>query len=124
LLKYFSVLAILIACIGLFGLATYSIEQRIREIGLRKVLGATGSAIFNLVLNEFARLILLACAISLPFSIVLLNKYLGNYDYHIQLSIWIFLLALFLTLVVAGLAIIYQLFSAIRNDPAKSLKYE
>jgi putative ABC transport system permease protein len=124
LLKYFSVLAILIACIGLFGLATYSIEQRTREIGLRKVLGATGSAIFNLVLNEFARLILIASAISFPFSIVLLNKYLGNYGYHIQLSIWIFLPALFLTLVVAGLAIIYQLFSAIRNDPAKSLKYE
>jgi putative ABC transport system permease protein len=56
--------------------------------------------------------------------IALLNKYLGNYGYHIQLNIWIFILALFITLVVAGLAISYQLFSAIYNDPAKSLKYE
>ena len=124
LLKYFSLLAILIACIGLFGLATYSVEQRTREIGLRKVLGAAGNDIFKVVLDEFARLIVIASVISLPFSIVLLHKYLANYSYHVQLGIWIFVLALFLTLVVAGLAISHQLISAIRNNPAKSLKYE
>jgi putative ABC transport system permease protein len=124
LLKYFSILAILIACIGLFGLATYTVEQRTRELGLRKVLGASGSSIFGLISGEFMQLLLVASVISIPLSIFLLHKYLSNFAYHIQLSIWTFIFALFLATIVAGLAIIYQLLTAIRNNPAKSLKYE
>jgi ABC-type antimicrobial peptide transport system permease subunit len=124
LLKYFSILAILIACIGLFGLATYTVEQRTRELGLRKVLGASGSSIFGLISGEFMQLLLVASVISIPLSIFLLHKYLSNFAYHIQLSIWTFIFALFLATIVAGLAISYQLLTAIRNNPAKSLKYE
>jgi ABC-type antimicrobial peptide transport system permease subunit len=124
LLKYFSVLAILIACIGLFGLATYTVEQRRRELGLRKVLGASGRSIFRLISREFMQLLLIASLISVPFSIFMLQKYLSNFAFHIQLTIGTFVLALFLAIVVTGLAISYQLVTAIRTNPAKSLKYE
>jgi ABC-type antimicrobial peptide transport system permease subunit len=124
LLKYFSVLAIMIACIGLFGLATYTVEQRRRELGLRKVLGASGSSIFRLVSSEFMQLLLIASLISVPLSIFMLRKYLSNFAFHIQLTVGTFVLALFLSIVVTGLAISYQLVSAIRTNPAKSLKYE
>jgi len=124
LLKYFSVLAILIACIGLFGLATYTIEQRTRELGLRKVLGASPASILILVSEEFMKLLIIASVISIPVSLFLLTKYLSNYGYHIHLSVWIFVIALLLTVLVAILAIFYQLISALRANPAKSLKYE
>jgi putative ABC transport system permease protein len=124
LLKYFSILGILIACIGLFGLATYTVEQRTRELGLRKVLGATGSSIAILISGEFIRLLLIAALISIPISLWLLNTYLTSYGYHIQLNIWIFVIAILLTIFVAALAISYQLLTAISSNPAKSLKYE
>jgi ABC-type antimicrobial peptide transport system permease subunit len=124
LLKYFSVLAILIACIGLFGLATHTVEQRRRELGLRKVLGASGRSIFRLISREFIQLLLIASIISVPLSIFMLQKYLSNFAFHIQLTIGTFVLALFLAIVVTGLAISYQLVTAIRTNPAKSLKYE
>jgi ABC-type antimicrobial peptide transport system permease subunit len=124
LLKYFSVLAILIACIGLFGLATYTVEQRTRELGLRKVLGASGSSIIRLISAEFMMLLTIASLISIPASLFMLHKYLSNYGYHIQVTIWFFILAIFLTVLIAGLAISFQLVMAIRTNPAKSLKYE
>jgi putative ABC transport system permease protein len=124
LLKYFSLLAILIACIGLFGLATYTVEQRRRELGLRKVLGASGNSIFRLVSHEFMLLLLIASLISIPLSIFMLKKYLSNFAFHIQLTVGTFVLAMFLALVVTGFAISYQLINAIRTNPAKSLKYE
>jgi putative ABC transport system permease protein len=124
LLKYFSILAIMIACIGLFGLATYTVEQRTREVGLRKVLGATGDSIVGLISGEFARLLIIASVISLPLSYIFLRKYLSNYGYHTDLSAWIFVAAILLAFVIAGLSISYQLFTAIRNDPARSLRDE
>ena len=124
LLKYFSILAILIACIGLFGLATYTVEQRTRELGLRKVLGASGSSVFGLISGEFMQLLLIASFISVPLSIFMLHKYLSNFAYHIQLTAGTFILALFLETLVTLLAISYQLITAIRTNPAKSLKYE
>ena len=124
LLKYFSVLAILIASIGLFGLATFTVEQRRRELGLRKVLGASGRSIFRLISEEFIQLLLIASLISIPFSIFMLQKYLSGFAFHIQLTTGMFVFALFLTIAVTGLAISYQLVSAIRTNPAKSLKYE
>ena len=119
LLKYFSVLAILIACIGLFGLATHTVEQRRRELGLRKVLGASGRSIFRLISREFIQLLLIASFISVPLSIFMLQKYLSNFAFHIQLTIGTFVLALFLAIVVTGLAISYQLVTAIRTNPAE-----
>lgn len=124
LLKDFSVLAILIACFGLFGLATYTLEQRTRELGLRKVLGASGSSVFRLISAEFMRLLLVASLISIPLSIFMLHKYLSNYAFHVNLNVSTFLLALFLATFIALVAISYQLLTALRADPAKSLKDE
>jgi putative ABC transport system permease protein len=124
LLKYFSVLAIVIACIGLFGLATYTLGQRTREIGLRKVLGASGASVFRLISWEFTQLLLIASCLSIPLSVFMLNKYLSNFGFHIQLTPWIFIMALMLEIIISGLAISYQLITAIRTDPAKCLKYE
>lgn len=124
LLKYFSILAILIACIGLFGLATYSVERRTRELGLRKALGASGGSIISLISDEFLRLLLIASAFSLPLSLIFLRRYLSSYGYHIRLDSWIFFTGIFLAFIVAGLAVSYQLYTAIRNNPARSLKYE
>jgi ABC-type antimicrobial peptide transport system permease subunit len=124
LLKYFSILAIFIACIGLFGLATYTVEKRTRELGLRKVLGASGSSIFGLISGEFMQLLLIASFISIPLSIFMLHKYLSGFAYHIQLTVGTFIFALLLAVMVAGLAISYQLIIAVRTNPARSLKYE
>ena len=124
LLGYFSSLAILIACFGLFGLATYTVEQRTRELGLRKVLGASGLSIIRLISGEFLQLLLIASVISIPLSILMLNKYLSHYGYHVRITIGTFVIALLLAVIVAGLAITFQLISAMKMDPAKSLKYE
>jgi putative ABC transport system permease protein len=114
----------LIACIGLFGLATYTVEQRTRELGLRKVLGASGRSIFSLISREFIQLLLVASLISMPLSILMLHNYLSNFAYHVQITIGMFVLALSMVIIVAGLAISYQLIMAIQTNPAKSLKYE
>lgn len=124
LLKYFSILAILIACIGLFGLATYTVEQRTRELGLRKVLGASGTSIFGLITKEFMQLLLIASFISVPVSIFLLQKYLSNFAFHTEITIWTFIIAFILAIAVATLAISYQIVTAIRTNPARSMKYE
>ena len=124
LLKYFSILAILIACIGLFGLATYTVEQRTREVGLRKVLGASGGSVFALISREFMQLLAIASVISVPVSLFMLHKYLSNFAYHVQLNVGTYIIALLIAAAVAGLAISYQLLTAVRNNPAVSLKYE
>lgn len=124
LLKYFSILAIIIACVGLFGLATYTLARRTREIGLRKVLGASAASLFMLVSKEFIQLLLIASAISVPLSIIVLDKYLSNFGYRISFGIPLILLALGIVSAVALAAISYQLITAIRSNPAKSLKYE
>jgi putative ABC transport system permease protein len=124
LLKDFSILAILIACFGLFGLATYTIEQRTRELGLRKVLGASGGSVFRLISAEFMRLLIVASLISIPLSIFMLDKYLSNYAFHVNLNVSTYALALIIATFIAFVAISYQLFTALRTDPAKSLKYE
>ncbi len=97
LLKDFSILAILIACFGLFGLATYTIEQRTRELGLRKVLGASGVSVFTLIAREFLILFLAASATAIPLSVFMLHRYLSAYAFHISLSVSVFIFALLLT---------------------------
>lgn len=124
LLKYFSVLAILIACIGLFGLATFTVEQRTKELGLRKALGASGGSVVILISGEFLRLLIISAAIALPLSLILLHRYLASYGYHISLDFRIFITGVFIAFGVAGLAISYQLITALNNNPAQSLKYE
>ena len=124
LLGYFSALSILIASIGLFGLATYTVERRRREIGIRKVLGATSMSVFKLISWEFVPLLLIAAAFTLPLSYFFLKKYLSNWGYHIELSLLIFIAAFLIVFLVALSAICYQIILAIRDNPSESLKYQ
>jgi putative ABC transport system permease protein len=124
LMNYFSALAILIACIGLFGLAAFTVEQKTREVGIRKALGAPIFSILYLFTWEFIRLLLISALISFPLAWYLLSSYLKNYSYHTQLSAWIFAGSAFVALLVALLAISYQALRAVRTNPATTLKYE
>lgn len=124
LMNYFTVLAILIACIGLFGLATFTAIRKTKEIGIRKALGAPVYEIIRLFSGEFAYLLLFSVLIACPVAWMILNKLLQNYDYRIHLVWWFFLFAALLSLVVAMAAILYQAVKAARTNPAITLKYE
>ena len=124
LTNIFAGLAIFICCIGLAGLASFTIEKRIREIGIRKVLGASVQQLLMLLSEEFLKLVLVAFIIAVPVTWWLMNNWLENYTYHIQISIWMFgtvgILILLLTLVVVCLNTI----GAAISNPVKSLRTE
>ncbi len=120
----FSVLAIGVACLGLFGLATFNIERRTREIGVRKVLGIKTSQVLLLLSKEFMPLILIAFIISTPATYLFLNEWLNAFAYRIEIEAWPFLIAGLLTLVVAMITILYHSLKASFINPVDTLKYE
>jgi hypothetical protein len=124
LMNYFALFAILIAAIGLFGMATYTVEQKTREVGIRKALGAPPHIIFRLFTWQFLQLLILATLISVPVAWYLLSNFLKNYSYHTKLNAWIFAMAASITLLVAFASISYQTIRAIRTNPAETLKHE
>ncbi len=124
LMNYFAIFAILIAAIGLFGMATYTVEQKTREVGIRKALGAPAVTIFHLFTWQFLQLLVLATVISVPITWYLLSHFLKNYSYHTKLNAWIFGVSAAITVVVAMAAISYQTIRAIRTNPAETLKHE
>jgi ABC-type antimicrobial peptide transport system permease subunit len=124
LTNIFAGLAIFICCIGLAGLASFTIEKRLREIGIRKILGATVQQLLMLISKEFLKLVIIAFAIAVPITWLLMDNWLQKYDYHVTISLWMFglvgLVILLLTLAVVGLN---TAGAAIRN-PIKSLRTE
>ena len=120
----FTALAILISCLGLFGLTSYVAEQRTKEIGVRKVLGATVLNMWNMLSKDFLRLVAFSCFIAVPIAYYVMNNWLHEYEYRIELKWWIFGLAilgaLFLTLVTVS----FQAIRAARQNPVKSLRME
>jgi putative ABC transport system permease protein len=120
----FSVLAIIIASLGLLGLSSYSAEQRTREIGIRKVLGARVSLVIWLLLNEINRLFVIATFISWPLAWILMSKWLENFAFRVNLSPWIFISASVLAYLIAVITVGYQALKAARTNPALTLKYE
>jgi len=120
----FSMLAIFIAGLGLFGLALFMVEQRTKEIGIRKVLGASVGSIFVLVSKEFATLVLIANVIAWPTAYFLMQKWLQNFAYRVNMEVWIFLMSGVLALVIALLTVSYQAVKAALTDPVNSLRYE
>ena len=121
---YFAILAIFISCLGIFGLAAFTAEQRTKEIGIRKVLGASISGIVSLISKEFVLLLTLANVIAWPIAFFLMNRMLKNYAYRIGLSVWIFLMAGAIAYFIALLTVSYQAFKAARTDPSRALRYE
>jgi len=124
LANLFGGLAIIISCLGLLGLAAYAAEQRIKEIGVRKVLGASVVNLVGLLSKDFLILVMIAIGIAVPVSVWALNKWLINYEYHITLSWWIMALAGFITIVIALLTVSYQAIKAALANPVKSLRSE
>jgi putative ABC transport system permease protein len=120
----FSVLAIFIACLGLLGLATYTAEQRTKEIGVRKVLGANTGSIVALLSKDFIKLVLVAILIATPVAWYGMNKWLEGFAYQSQVHWWVFLIAGILAVVVALVTISFQSIKAASMNPVKSLKSE
>ena len=120
----FSILAIFIACLGLFGLATFIAEQRTKEIGIRKVLGASVNGIVQLLSKDFLKLVLIAFVIAVPISWWAMHRWLQDFAYRINISWWIFIIAGFLALLIALLTISFQAIKAAIANPVKSLKTE
>jgi putative ABC transport system permease protein len=124
LFGYFAFLAIFIACLGLFGLALYTAEQSIKEIGVRKVLGASVSSIVVLFSKEFSKWVLVANIIGWPVAYFAMTKWLANFAYRTSLSVWIFVLAGALALFIALLTVSYHSVKAAIANPVKALRYE
>jgi putative ABC transport system permease protein len=124
LVTYFASLSILISCLGLFGLATFMAEQRTKEIGIRKVMGASVAGITVLLSNNFLKLVLIAVAIAIPIAWYFTDKWLQNFAYHINLEWWVFAVASVLAVIIALLTVSVQAFKAAMQDPVKSLRSE
>jgi putative ABC transport system permease protein len=120
----FSVIAMLISCLGLFGLAAFLTEQRAREIGVRKVLGASVAGIFRLVSKEFLLLVTYSCLIAIPISWYALHRWLGQYDYHTAIAWWIFPATALGALLVTLLTVGYQAITLAMTSPVKDLRTE
>lgn len=124
IVSYFTLIAIIICCLGLFGLATFSAEQRIKEIGVRKVLGASVTGIVALLSKDFLKLVLIAIVIASPIAWYIMHKWLQDFAYRINIEWWIFLLAGIIATVIAFLTISYQAIKTANSNPVKSLRTE
>jgi putative ABC transport system permease protein len=120
----FSLLAIVIACIGLFGLSAYMAELRTKEIGIRKVLGSTSSKIVVLLSKDFAKLVALAFVIAAPIAYYAMTRWLQNFAFRSPVHVWIFLLAGMAAVLIAQLTISFQALKAANTDPADALRFE
>jgi putative ABC transport system permease protein len=121
---YFSILSLLIACLGLYGLISYTIFQKTKEIGIRKVLGATANTIAAMLSGDFLKLVLFACFISVPIAWYVMNGWLRNFAYRISLSWWMFTSAGALVLFIALVTVSFQSIKAAVANPVKSLRME
>jgi len=122
--KIFAALAIIISCLGLFGLAAFTAERRIKEIGVRKVLGASVAGITTLLSKDFLKLVVLSCLVAFPLSWWVMNNWLANYQYRITVSWWIFAMAGVAAIIIALLTISFQSVKAALANPVKSLRTE
>jgi len=124
IIVYFTIIAILIACLGLFGLAAFSAEQRIREIGIRKILGASVTDVTALLSKDFIKLILIAIVIASPVAWYVMNKWLQAFAYRINITWWMFAAAALSTVLVALITVSFQSIKAAIANPVKSLRTE
>jgi putative ABC transport system permease protein len=124
LARVFAALAIIISCLGLFGLAAFTAERRTKEIGVRKVLGASVPGIAALVSKDFLKLVAIACVVAFPAAWWLMSSWLNNYEYRVGISWWIFLTAGIAAILIAVCTVSYQAIHAALANPVKSLRTE
>ena len=120
----FSLLAIFIACLGLLALAAFTAEQRVKEIGIRKILGATSSNIVGLLSKDFLKLVLVSIVIASPLAWYAMNSWLQDFAYRIRVQWWVFLLAGIIAVIIAFLTVSFQSIRAARANPVNSLRSE
>lgn len=120
----FSILAILIACLGLFGLVTYAAEQRIKEIGIRKVLGASVPNLVGMLSKDFLKLVIISALIAFPVAWWAMHKWLQDFAYRVQIGWWIFVVAGIIALLIALLTVSFQAIKAALTNPVKNLRTE
>ncbi|HKZ67367.1 MAG TPA: ABC transporter permease [Chitinophagaceae bacterium] len=124
LASFFAILAIFISCLGLFGLASFVAEQRTKEIGIRKVLGASVLNLWKMLSKEFVALVIISCLIAIPIAWYFLNQWLQNYNYRIEISWWIFAAVGAGALIITLLTVSFQAIKAAISNPVKSLRTE
>ena len=124
LYKIFAVIAIFLSCLGLYGLASFMAVQRIREVGIRKVLGASVSSVVYLFSKEFIVLITIAFIIASPVAWYFMDKWLQDYVYRINISWWIFIVGGISSIIIALITVSFQAIKAALANPVKSLKTE
>ncbi|MXV51475.1 FtsX-like permease family protein [Pedobacter sp. HMF7647] len=122
--KYFAGIAIIISCLGLFGLAAFTAQKRRKEIGIRKVIGASVSSIIAMLSKDFLKLVLLAVVIAFPVSWWLMNNWLQSFAYRIQISVYVYLIAAISVIVITIITISFQSIKAAIANPVKSLRTE
>ena len=122
--SFFSLLAVLIASLGIFGLSSYTIAQRTKEIGVRKVLGANVSGIVALLSKDFLKLVILAIFIGMPIAAYGVNQWLSDFAYHIDIQWWMLLIAAGLSIAIALASVSFQSIRAALMNPVKSLRSE
>jgi len=121
---YFTILAIFIAALGLFGLSSFTAEQRTKEIGIRKVLGSSVSQILILISKEFSKLVIITIIVAIPVSWFGMDKWLQNFAFQTNISWWIFIVSGIVAILITYLTIIFQALKASRTNPVEALKYE
>ncbi|MFC2158314.1 ABC transporter permease [Acidobacteriota bacterium] len=121
---YFTIITILVACLGLFGLASFTTEQRTKEIGIRKILGAPISSVIVLLSKEFTKWVILANIIAWPIAYFAMNKWLQSFAYRVDLHVWMFLLSGIIALVISLLTVSSKTIKAAASNPINSLRYE
>jgi ABC-type antimicrobial peptide transport system permease subunit len=121
---FFTILAIFISCLGLFGLASFVAEQRKKEIGIRKVLGASTYNLWRMLSKEFALLVFISCFISIPLAWYYLHGWLKQYDYHTSISYWIFVFSGVGALLITLITVSFQAIKAALANPVNSLRSE
>jgi predicted permease len=124
LASLFSGLTIIISCLGLFGLAAYTAQTRIKEIGVRKVLGASVMGVTTLLSKDFLKLVVISLLLASPIAWWAMYTWLKGYTYRIEISVWVFVLAAFLTIVISIITISFQAVKAALANPVKSLRSE
>jgi len=124
LMAYFTVIAIVIACLGLIGLSSYMAEKRTREIAVRKTFGSSNQLIVLSMITQFTQLVLIGIAIAIPFTWYYLHEWLKDYAYRTTLSWWVFAVPALLALALATLMVAFQAFKASKTNPASSLRHQ
>jgi putative ABC transport system permease protein len=120
----FTIISILISCLGLFGLAAFAAQQRIKEIGVRKVLGASVGSMVGLLSGDFIKLVIISMLIATPLTWYIMNQWLQDFAYKISIQWWMFVLAGALAVIIAMVTVSTQAIKAAITNPVKSLKSE